>query len=112
MRLSEVTSWKRSQRVTIRPGDVVRFCGGGPEYKSEDGAKHRLKLPGRYKVRAIYQSGSRYWLEVSGLDRIAGCYVVFVGGKPYRRACLVHKPYKVKTKRKAKPCQPTLFPRS
>lgn len=96
MPLSEISSVRLSPRVTIRPGDVVRLSGGGPEYKSQDGSIHRYRMPGQYLVKRLYQSGQRVWVDVSGLG---GCHTVFISGKPYRRACLVHKPYKVKIKR-------------
>ena len=100
MKLEEIESFQATTRWTITAGDVVRFAGGGPEFVGDDGERHRLTLPGRWRVKRILRSGRtrhRHFLEVSGIDRTGGTYVVLVHGKPYRSvAGLFIKPYRLK----------------
>jgi hypothetical protein len=100
MRLSVVESVKISPRVTVRVGDLVRFGGGGNLYR----------FPGQFLVRCVYRCKSRFWLEVSGVDRVSGCHCLFVMGKPYSRHCVKNRPYKVRLVRssKGKACQKSL----
>lgn len=103
MKLEEIEEFQVSPRWKIEPGAIVRLSGGGPQYTDPSGEKRRYTLPGAYRVRAIYRAGRvrhRFYLEVSGIDRIGGTYTVFVGGKPYRSAAgLLVRPYRLKRQR-------------
>lgn len=44
--LRSIEEFQASPRVAIRPGNLIRFAGGGPEYHGS-----RLTLPGKFQVR-------------------------------------------------------------
>ena len=103
MKLIEVEHLQISKRWRIEPGAVVKFAGGGPQFIGDDVEPHRLTLPGRFRVRAIYRAGRvrhRYFIEAVGLDRVSGVYTVLVSGPAYRSpAGLMIRPYRIKKPR-------------
>lgn len=106
MKLTEIESFNATSRWAIRPGSLVRFGGGGPEFIGSDGEKHRMTLPGTYRVKSIHRAGRtrhRYFLEVSGVDRVSGTYTAFVAGPPYRsKTGLMIRPYRLKRPKRTK----------
>lgn len=91
MNLQPIEQWRPTPRVPLAAGTRVRFCGGGPIYRGS-----RFTLPGLFRVQAVYRSGSRVFLEVQGLDRVGGTYIVLVAGRSYRRFGVLWRPYKVR----------------
>ena len=88
--MKQIDSWQLSPRVQIARGSLVRFRGGGPEYKGQ-----RLTLPGTFQVRKVLARGKRVWLEVFGLNKTGGTYTVFVQGRAYEREGMMIRPYNV-----------------
>lgn len=96
--MTEIESWQLSPRVIITKGSVIRISGGGPEYKMDDGQIHRMTLPGQFTVLRILKKkrSTRRWLEVRGLNKTAGTYIIFVDGRPYSNLGITWKPYRIK----------------
>lgn len=89
---TEIDHYQVSPRVSIRPGDVVRFGGRGATYQGS-----RLPICGKFSVLRVLQTrGGKVFLDVFGLDKTGGFHTVYVDGKPYSRNCIRWYPYKVK----------------
>ena len=96
-----------SSRRTLEIGDRLRFAGGGPTYRGDDGEQHRIPLRGVFVLRAVLHRGRRTWLEVRETDRhgrLGAVRTVYVAGRAYRRAGLLIRPYRVRpvTRRRQK----------
>lgn len=91
MKLRPVPAWQLSKRVEVKPGSIVRLIGSGGTL--------RCRLPGKFRVNAIYRKRTRVYLEITGIDKTGGTYTVFVQGRPYRRLGVRWKPFRVKRER-------------
>lgn len=84
---------------TIRPGDVVRVSAG-PKWGNT-----ALGPRGTFRVRNILLRRERAFLDgillQDGLP--AGCYTLYIAGRPYRRAALpgvVFRPHRIRKVRR------------
>lgn len=88
-------------RMTVCPGDVVRFVGGGLFFRGRRGVDVSLGVyRGPHRVRGWIRRGARLWLECRPVERgglLGEQRIVLVAGRPVRDVDLgiVLKPSRV-----------------
>jgi hypothetical protein len=93
VKIIRTDSYRVSERVELRPGDVFRATGG-PYWKGSDGTKHRLNATGPFRFISHVSRGVAQWIEAT--DKCGNYCVLHLAGRRRRiDPSIVTRPYRV-----------------
>ncbi len=100
MKIIRSDSYRVSQRVELRAGDVFRATGG-PYWRLADGTKVRLSATGPFKFLSHVARGAVEWIEAT--DREKNFCVLHLAGRRRRiDVSLVARPYRILGKKRSR----------
>jgi hypothetical protein len=98
VKITRTDSYRVSERVELRPGDVFRAVDG-PYWRAADGTKVRLNATGPFKFISQVSRGAVRWLEAT--DKAGNFCVLHVAGRRRRiDPSIVTRPYRVTSKKR------------
>ncbi len=100
MKIIRSDSYRVSQRVELRAGDVFRATGG-PYWKSLQGTKIKLNATGPFTFISHVTRGAVEWIEAT--DKSKNFCVLHVAGRRRRiDASIVTRPYRILGKKRSR----------